>query len=35
MAISCPVDLDTQSLQREIASMYSRVASDPSGEFHE
>jgi arsenite methyltransferase len=32
--LQCPVDLDTIALQREIATMYARVASDPSGEFH-
>src|SRR4026207_1690476 len=34
MAISCPVDLDTLRLRDEIQSIYSRVAADPSGEFH-
>jgi arsenite methyltransferase len=34
MAISCPVDLDTQKLREEIRSIYARVATDPSGEFH-
>jgi len=30
----CPVDLDTAALRREIASIYTRVADDPSGDFH-
>jgi arsenite methyltransferase len=34
MAISCPVDLDTQKLRDEIRSIYARVATDPSGDFH-
>jgi arsenite methyltransferase len=34
MAIACPVDLDTLKLRGEIQSMYARVATDPSGEFH-
>ena len=31
---SCPIDLDVQRLRLEIASLYTRVASEPSGEFH-
>jgi SAM-dependent methyltransferase len=34
MAIACPVDLDTLRLRAEIKSIYSRVAADPSGDFH-
>src|ERR1043166_1781278 len=34
MAISCPVDLDTQKLRAEIQSIYARVATEPSGAFH-
>lgn len=34
MAIACPVDLDTQRLRDEIRSIYSRVATQPAGEFH-
>ena len=34
MAIVCPIDLDTQKLRDEIRSIYSRVATDPSGNFH-
>lgn len=34
MAIACPVDLDTLKLRAEIQSIYARVATDPSGNFH-
>jgi arsenite methyltransferase len=34
MAIACPVDLDTRKLREEIQSIYARVATDPSGDFH-
>jgi arsenite methyltransferase len=34
MAVTCPLDLDTLTLRREIQSIYARVASDPSGDFH-
>jgi arsenite methyltransferase len=34
MAIACPVDLDTLKLRAEIQSIYARVATDPSGDFH-
>jgi SAM-dependent methyltransferase len=34
MAISCPVDFDTQVLRSEVSSVYSRVAMDPDGDFH-
>lgn len=34
MAISCPVDLDTLRLRTEIESIYRRVATDPSSDFH-
>jgi len=34
MAATCPIDLDTLQLRREIQSIYARVASDPSSEFH-
>jgi arsenite methyltransferase len=34
MAIACPVDLDTLKLRAEIQSIYARVATEPSGEFH-
>jgi SAM-dependent methyltransferase len=34
MAIACPVDLDTSRLRREIQTIYDRVATDPSSEFH-
>src|SRR5438876_10835559 len=34
MATACPIDLDTHKLSEEIRSIYARVATDPSGEFH-
>ena len=34
MAIACPIDLDTLKLRAEIQSIYARVATEPSGEFH-
>ena len=34
MAIACPVDLDTQVLRSEVSKVYSRVATDPDGDFH-
>jgi arsenite methyltransferase len=34
MAIICPVDLDTQVLRSEVSKVYSRVATEPDGEFH-
>ncbi len=34
MAIACPVDLDTQALRSEVSKVYSRVATDPDGDFH-
>jgi SAM-dependent methyltransferase len=34
MALTCPVDLDTLKLRAEIQSIYTRVATDPSGTFH-
>ena len=34
MAITCPVDLDTIKLRQEIRSIYARVATEPSSEFH-
>jgi SAM-dependent methyltransferase len=34
MATTCPLDLDTIRLRAEIESMYRRVATDPSGDFH-
>jgi arsenite methyltransferase len=34
MAIVCPVDLDTLRLRAEIESIYRRVATEPSGDFH-
>ena len=34
MSLSCPIDLDTSMLRREISAMYTRVATAPEGEFH-
>ena len=34
MASTCPVDLDTLRLRAEIESIYRRVATQPSGDFH-
>jgi hypothetical protein len=34
MAIACPIDLDTKKLRDEIRSIYSRVATEPAGDFH-
>jgi arsenite methyltransferase len=34
MSLTCPVDLDTLMLRREITAMYARVATAPEGEFH-
>jgi SAM-dependent methyltransferase len=34
MALACPVDLDVARLRKEIELIYSRVAADPSGDFH-
>jgi len=34
MAVTCPVDLDTLQLRREIQTIYARVAGDPDGAFH-
>ena len=34
MAVACPVDLDAGRLRHEIQAIYTRVATDPSSEFH-
>lgn len=34
MALSCPIDLDVARLRQEIQSIYTRVAVEPSAEFH-
>ena len=34
MALTCPVDLDTQVLRSEVSRVYARVAADPGGDFH-
>lgn len=34
MALTCPVDLDTNLLRREISEIYGRVAANPQDNFH-
>src|SRR5438128_7734594 len=34
MTVACPLDLDTDTLRREVESMYSHVASRPDDSFH-
>ena len=34
LSVSCPVDLDTMRLRRDVAAMYARVATSPEGSFH-
>ena len=34
MALSCPIDLDVARLLKEIQSIYTRVAVEPSSDFH-
>src|SRR6202158_320243 len=34
MALACAVDLDTLVLRSEVSKVYSRVATDPDGDFH-
>jgi arsenite methyltransferase len=34
MAVACPVGLDTELLRSEVSKVYSRVATDPDGDFH-
>lgn len=34
MPIACPVDLDVQMLRAEVSKIYSRVATEPDGDFH-
>lgn len=34
MSLTCPIELDTTMLRREISAMYARVATAPEGEFH-
>ena len=34
MAITCPVDLDTQRLKQEVSALYARVAAEPNGSYH-
>jgi SAM-dependent methyltransferase len=33
-SVSCPVDLDTKKLNTAVFDMYTRVATNPEGEFH-
>ncbi len=32
--VNCPISLDTEKLRAEVSLIYSRVASDPEGDFH-
>src|SRR5215831_987881 len=34
MALTCPIGFDVTTLQREIQSIYGRVAASPDAEFH-
>ena len=34
MAISCPTDFDAKALREEVSKIYSRVATDPEGDFY-
>lgn len=34
MALTCPVDLDTQKLRSEVMHIYGRVVAEPNGDFH-
>lgn len=34
MTITCPLELDTKVLRSEVSKVYSRVATDPGGDFH-
>ncbi len=34
MALTCPVDFDTDRLKSEVMNIYGRVATDPGAEFH-
>src|SRR5262245_34272949 len=34
MASSCPIDFDVTRLQESVRAVYTRVARDPSGDFH-
>src|SRR3989442_13159417 len=33
-SLTCPIDLDSARLRREVREMYSRVARAPDGSFH-
>lgn len=34
MAATCPVDLDVEALRDHVRAIYTRVAEDPTGDFH-
>jgi SAM-dependent methyltransferase len=34
MAATCPIDFDVASLRESVRAVYTRVAADPSGDFH-
>jgi ubiquinone/menaquinone biosynthesis C-methylase UbiE len=34
MAATCPIELDTDALRESVQAVYTRVADDPSGDFH-
>src|SRR5438132_7810724 len=34
MTVACPITPDTNRIREEISAIYSRVASDPKGDFH-
>src|SRR3954470_8813260 len=34
MAATCPLDFDIGTLRERVRSVYSRVATDPGGDFH-
>jgi len=34
MTLTCPVDLDSLRLRREVQDMYARVAESPDGAYH-
>jgi hypothetical protein len=34
MAVACPIGLDAQVLRYEVSNLYTKVATNPDGEFH-
>jgi arsenite methyltransferase len=34
MAATCPIDFDVASLRESVRAVYTRVAANPSGDFH-